>query len=103
MPLHIFLGDEELLYFIVRVEVIEIQIWFEFKLVCNLQKGLKIYNGFSIFLRRIGPIPGLGPTGLLSRAVRKWPSARLSGPASLAGVHPSRVAQSDPLRVNPTR
>jgi hypothetical protein len=49
MPLHIFLGDEELLYFIVRVEVTEIQIWFEYKLVCNLQKGLKIYKGFSIF------------------------------------------------------
>jgi hypothetical protein len=25
-----------LLYFIVWVEVIEIQIWFEFKLICNL-------------------------------------------------------------------
>jgi hypothetical protein len=50
MPLHIFFGDEVLLYFIVRVEVNEIQIWFEFKLVCNLQKGLKIYKGFSIFL-----------------------------------------------------
>jgi hypothetical protein len=25
-----------LLYFIVQVEVIEIQIWFEFKLICNL-------------------------------------------------------------------
>jgi hypothetical protein len=55
MPLHIFLGAEVLLYFIVRVEVIEIQIWFEFKLVCNLQKGLKIYKWFSIFLRHIGP------------------------------------------------
>jgi hypothetical protein len=44
MPLHIFLGDEVLLYFIVRVEVIEIQIWFKFKLVYNLQKGLKIYK-----------------------------------------------------------
>jgi hypothetical protein len=42
MPLHIFLGDEELLYFIVRVEAAEIQIWFEYKLVCNSQKGLKI-------------------------------------------------------------
>jgi hypothetical protein len=30
------LCDEVLLYFIVRVEVIEIQIWFEFKLVWNL-------------------------------------------------------------------
>jgi hypothetical protein len=34
------------LYFIVRVEVAEIQIWFEFKLVYNLQKSLKIYKGF---------------------------------------------------------
>jgi hypothetical protein len=49
MPLHIFLGDEVLLYFIVRVEVVKIQIWFEFKLVCNLQKGLKIYKGFFYF------------------------------------------------------
>jgi hypothetical protein len=30
------LGGEVLLYFIVRVEVIKIQIWFEFKLVWNL-------------------------------------------------------------------
>jgi hypothetical protein len=72
MPPHIFLGDEVLCYFIVRVEVIEIQIWFEFKLVCNLQKGLKIYKGFSVFLRRIGlnsqswpslPPPTRGPRG----------------------------------------
>jgi hypothetical protein len=60
MPLHIFLGDEELLYFIVRVEVIEIQIWIEFKLVCNLQKGLKFYEGFSIFPRPLGRNPA-GP------------------------------------------
>jgi hypothetical protein len=33
MPLHILLCDEVLLYFIVRVEAIKIQIWFEFKLV----------------------------------------------------------------------
>jgi hypothetical protein len=49
MSLPIFLGDEELLYFIVRVEVTKIQIWFEFKLVCNLPKGLKFYKGFPIF------------------------------------------------------
>jgi hypothetical protein len=36
MSLHIFLDDEVLLYFIVRVEVIEIQTWFEFKFVCKL-------------------------------------------------------------------
>jgi hypothetical protein len=65
MLLHIFLGDEVLLYFLVRVEVIKIQIWFEFKLVCNLQKGLEIYRGFSIFLGHIGLNPGLGPAGLL--------------------------------------
>jgi hypothetical protein len=82
--LHIFLGDEEPLNFIVRVEVIKIQIWFEFKLVCNLQKGLKIYKGISNFLRRIGPNTGLGPAGLLSRAVREQPSMRLSSPDSLA-------------------
>jgi hypothetical protein len=44
MPHYIFLGDEVLLHFIVRVEVVKIQIWFEFKLVCNLQNGLKIYR-----------------------------------------------------------
>jgi hypothetical protein len=54
MLLHIFLGAAELSYFIVRVEVVEIQIWFEFKLVCNLQKGLKIYKGFYILIRCIG-------------------------------------------------
>jgi hypothetical protein len=61
-------------YFIVRVEVVEIQIWFEFKLVCNLQKGLKIYKGFSIFLKRIG--------------LNSWSRASLPLPraAQLAGV-----------------
>jgi hypothetical protein len=33
MSLHILLCDEVLLYFIVRVEVVEIQFFFEFKLV----------------------------------------------------------------------
>jgi hypothetical protein len=59
MSLLIFLGDEVLLYFIVRVEVVEIQIWFEFKLICNLQKGLKNYKGFSNFLGNMGRIPAL--------------------------------------------
>jgi hypothetical protein len=44
MSPYIFLVDEEIMYFIVRLEVAEILIWFEFKLVCNLQKGLKIYK-----------------------------------------------------------
>jgi hypothetical protein len=54
MSLNIFLVDEVLLYFIVRVEVVEIQIWFEFKLICNLQKGLKNYKEFSNFLGNMG-------------------------------------------------
>jgi hypothetical protein len=71
MPLHIFFADEVLLYFIVRVEVVKIQIWFEFKLVCNLQKGLKINKGFSIFLRRNGLNCSLDPAGLLSCVVHE--------------------------------
>jgi hypothetical protein len=85
MPLHIFLGDEVLLYFIERVEVIEVQIWFECKLVCNLQKGLKICKGFSIFLRRIGPNPGLGPAGLLLRVDPTTQLASVASPAALPG------------------
>jgi hypothetical protein len=33
---YFYLVGEVLLYFIVRVEIIKIQIWFEFKLVWNL-------------------------------------------------------------------
>jgi hypothetical protein len=80
MPLHILLGDEELLYFVARVEVVEIQIWFEFKLLCNLQKGLKIYKGFSIFLRRIGSNSLSRPSWLpltrglqTAQRVAEWP------------------------------
>jgi hypothetical protein len=92
MPLHIFLGDEELLYFIVR-EVVEIQIWFEFELVCK-QKGLKIYKGFSILLRRIGlnsqswpsqPPPAHSPIGPASqhrRPSQPPPARDLIDPAS---------------------
>jgi hypothetical protein len=60
MSLHIFLGDEVLLYFNVQLEVMEIQIWIEFKLICNLQKGLKKYKRFSDFLGNMGQIPA-GP------------------------------------------
>jgi hypothetical protein len=93
MPLHIFLGDEVLLYFIVTLEIVEIQIWFEFKLVCNLQKGLKIYKGFSIFPSLMGRNP---------RMARLAQQASAGGPASVAGAHPSHAAWSDPLSVNPT-
>jgi hypothetical protein len=87
MPLHIFLGDEMLLYFIVRVEVIEIQIWFEFKLVYNLQKGLKIKREFSNFLDQFGPNPSLGPASLLPRAARTSQLASVGGPTSLDQYH----------------
>jgi hypothetical protein len=96
MPLHIFLCDEMLLYFIVRVEVTKIQIWFEFKLVYNLQKGLKIYKGFSIFLRRIGPNPGLGPAGLLPCVDRSAQLASTGGPASYR-ARPTLITQPDPF------
>jgi hypothetical protein len=95
MPLHIFLGDDVPLYFIEQVEVIEVQICFKFKLVCNLQKGLKFYKRFSIFLTRIGPNSGLGPAGLLPRAdpTRIGPNP---SPGCLTGRAP-------PRRVSPTR
>jgi hypothetical protein len=37
-----------LLYFIVRVEVVEIQISFEFKLICNLSNKFEKEKGFLI-------------------------------------------------------
>jgi hypothetical protein len=40
------LGGEVLLYFIEWVEVVKIQIWFEFKLVWDLEKIWKINNPF---------------------------------------------------------
>jgi hypothetical protein len=96
MPLHIFLGDKVLLYFIVQVEVVEVQIWFEFKLVCNLQKGLKIKREFSNFLDQFGSNPSLGPARLLPRVARTAQLASAGGPASLPGAplphiaHPTR-------------
>jgi hypothetical protein len=103
MPLHIFFGDEMLLYFIVRVEVVEIQIWFEFKLVCNLQKGLKTYKRFSIFLRHIGPNsrsrpslppPVCGPCGPASR--RHSPAVCQACTPAAEGTRPDN-AEFDPI------
>jgi hypothetical protein len=68
---------------IVQVEVVKIQIWFEFKLVCNLQKGLKFKREFSNFLDQFGPNPSLGPAGLLPRMVR---TAQLASAGGLAGL-----------------
>jgi hypothetical protein len=41
---------EVLLYFIVRVEGVEIQIWIEFKLVWNLEKIWNIKRLFLVFI-----------------------------------------------------
>jgi hypothetical protein len=70
MSLHIFLGDEVLFYFIVRVGVVKTQIMFEFKLVCNLQKDLKIKREFSNILDQFGPNLSLDLACLLPRADR---------------------------------
>jgi hypothetical protein len=63
MPLHIFLGDEVLLYFIVRVEVIEIQICLQF--IKKIEKE-KI---FSIFPSLMGQISASAQLAF-SRAAR---------------------------------
>jgi hypothetical protein len=44
------LGGEVLLYFIVWEEVVKIEIWFEFKLVCNLEKIWKLERLFPVFI-----------------------------------------------------
>jgi hypothetical protein len=48
------LGGEVLLYFIERVEVVKIQIWFKIKLVWNLEKIWKNKQPFSFFLSAVG-------------------------------------------------
>jgi hypothetical protein len=108
MSLHIFLGDEELLYFIVRVEVIKIQIWLEFKLVCNLQNGLKFYKGFSIFLRRIGPNSRSRPSRpplargpqTVQRAVERPGQPHGHAPISRSPIQPVKRL-SDPISLEP--
>jgi hypothetical protein len=96
MPLHIFLGDEVFLYFIMWVEVVEIQIWFGFKLLCSLQKGFKNYRGFSNFLGHIGSNPGPGPAGLLPRVDHLAQLPTTGGPPSYR-AHRAPVAQPDPF------
>jgi hypothetical protein len=61
---YLSLCDEVLLYFIVRVEVVAIQIWFEFKLVWNLQNRFEKDKWFPIFPSLLGR-NWLGPAGLL--------------------------------------
>jgi hypothetical protein len=60
-----------LLYFIVRVEVIETQIWFEFKLICNLQNSFEKEKGFLILIQLLGRnLSSAQPASLRARARR---------------------------------
>jgi hypothetical protein len=89
-------GGEVFLYFIVRVEVVKIQIWFELKLVQNLEKVWKLKSLFSNFLLAIGRIPPSRPS-LASHPSPAWglrrdptrPSSSLAcspaGPTTLPG------------------
>jgi hypothetical protein len=81
MPLHILFCDEMLLYFILRIGVVEIQIWFEF----NLQIWKKKLKNFPIHYTGHGPKPQVflqtGPVGLLLHSplwpgLVAWPGAQ---------------------------
>jgi hypothetical protein len=67
------------MYFIVRVEVIEIQICFEFKLICNLQNRFEKEKEFLNWKLALGRI-WRGPAGLTARTCPTWPSG-------FTGVH----------------
>jgi hypothetical protein len=99
------LGGEVLLYFIERVEVIEIQIWFEFKLVQNLEMIWKIKKPFSYFPAAVGwnflssPTDCLlltcaQPTNAAQLAWSRGPMAQLifptRSPGSPAAAHPKQ-------------
>jgi hypothetical protein len=84
-----------LLYFIVRVEVIEIQIWFQFKLVWNLENIFEKDKVFSIFPSLLGR-NRLGPAGLSSRARPDRPN-----PRSEAKSNP--LSESNLIAPNQTR
>jgi hypothetical protein len=72
-----------LLYFIVRVEVVEIQISFEFKLICNLQNRFEKEKEFLNWKSASGRIRR-SPTGFTT-PVR---------PSGFTGAH--RVADPNP-------
>jgi hypothetical protein len=96
------------LYFIVRVEVIEIQISFEFKFVCNLENSFEKEKGFSNFLRLLGRIPAQPSRPPPARvACAAQPICAMAQQSM--GAHPRSEAESDPLSKsnpiapNPTR
>jgi hypothetical protein len=84
---------EVLLYFIEWVEVIEIQIWFEFKLVWNLEKIWKIKKPFSFFLSAVGRNQLIGPawcwiSPLCTAHVAAQRNSTARGPATPATAQP---------------
>jgi hypothetical protein len=93
MPLHIFLGNEVLLYFIVRVEVVEIQISLHFI------KKLKRKKNFLFLLaiwvesqpRPSWPSPAHGPA---SR--RRGPAVYQARTRVVKRIRPDNV-ESDPI------
>jgi hypothetical protein len=107
-------GGKVLLYFIVWVEVIEIEIWFEFKLVQNLEKIWKFKSLFPIFYCH-GPNstppaqPGLPSlscarpaswrSGFLS-AQPSWPERHSSSPWCQSWVRDSEL-DAPPWRKSP--
>jgi hypothetical protein len=97
------LSGEVLLYFIERVEVIEIQIWFEFKLVQNLEMIWKIKSLFHIFQRPWAETSSLAqPIAFYwparSRPTRpSWPEVVARWPNSFS-PHAVQVARQQPTQ-----
>jgi hypothetical protein len=81
MSLHILLCDEVLLYFIVRVEVVEIQIWFEF-----CKTDLKKKKDFLFFPSLLGQNPAY-PPAWPSQPLSSQPSSRPPWPSGPPGTH----------------
>jgi hypothetical protein len=104
MPLHILFCDEMLLYFILRIGVVEIQIWFEF----NLQIWKKKLKNFPIHYTGHGPKPQVflqtGPVGLLLHSPlwpglvawpgAQWPAWAHAGLIFLVETWPRRILSS---------
>jgi hypothetical protein len=77
------MGGEVLLYFIVRVEVIKIQIWIEFKLVWNLEKIWKFKRLFPVFIWPWAEFDPASPAKPASASLAHGPGAaqRRSSPS----------------------
>jgi hypothetical protein len=75
-----------LLYFIVRVEIIEIQIRFEFKLISNLQNRFEKEKEFFNWKSASGRIRR-SPAGLTARARPARPSRLAPWPRGFMGAH----------------